>query len=147
VFGPNQSPDGPYAAVLPLFMNALLNDAAPYIDGDGEQSRDFTFVENAVQANIKALFTTDSRAMGEVFNVAVGERATINQVFHLLAELTHSSLKPVYRDSRPGDIRDSLADISKARVMMNYNPQVTLKQGLEVTLKWFKQSVYSKSST
>lgn len=147
VFGPKQSPDGPYAAVLPLFMNALLQNRAPFIDGDGEQSRDFTFVENAVQANIKALFTEDVRAFGEVFNVAVGERSTINNVYNILAELTNSTLKPNYREARAGDIRDSLADISKANSMLGYIPSVSLQEGLKRTLEWFKDSVHSKTTS
>ena len=143
VFGPNQSPDGPYAAVLPLFMHALLNGISPAIDGDGEQTRDFTFVENAVQANIKALFTENKEALGEVFNVAVGERISINQLYDILCGLTGSTQKPIYRGARPGDIRDSLADISKAQKLLEYAPGVKINEGLERTLKWFRTSAYA----
>jgi UDP-N-acetylglucosamine/UDP-N-acetyl-alpha-D-glucosaminouronate 4-epimerase len=143
VFGPNQSPDGPYAAVLPLFMHALLNGLSPAIDGDGEQTRDFTFVENAVQANIKALFTENKEALGEVFNVAVGERISINMLYDILCGLTGSNQRPVYRDARPGDIRDSLADISKAQKLLGYAPGVKINEGLERTLEWFRTSAYA----
>jgi len=143
VFGPNQSPDGPYAAVLPLFMNALLNGQSPAIDGDGEQTRDFTFVENAVQANIKALFTPNREALSEVFNVAVGERISINGLYDILCGLTGSKQRPVYRESRPGDIRDSLADISKAQQLLGYVPGVKINEGLERTLLWFRNSAYA----
>jgi len=143
VFGPNQSPDGAYAAVLPLFMNALLSGQAPAIDGDGEQTRDFTFVENAVQANIKALFTENKEALGEVFNVAVGERISINMLYDILCRLTSSTQRPVYREARNGDIRDSLADISKAQKLLGYAPSVKINEGLERTLRWFKNSVYA----
>ncbi len=141
VFGPNQSPDGMYAAVIPLFMEALMKNKAPLIDGDGEQTRDFTYVENAVQANIKALFTDNKEALNNVYNVAVGERVTINQLFNIIAELTGSGTLPVHRESRAGDIRNSLADISKAKKLLGYNPQVLVKEGLTTTMKWFKETI------
>ena len=137
VFGPNQSPDGMYAAVIPLFIHALMKNEAPLIDGDGEQSRDFTFVENAVQANIKALFTENKEALNNIYNVAVGERVSINQLFDIIAELTSSKIRPSYREPRAGDIRNSLADISKAKTLLGYDPQVFVKEGLTRTLKWF----------
>ena len=146
VFGPRQSPDGPYAAVLPLFLNALLQQRSPAIDGDGEQSRDFTYIENAVQANIRALFTTQPGATGHVYNVAVGERISINRLYDTLCELTGSSLPAIHRESRPGDIRDSLADISRAREALGYEPQVKIREGLERTLHWFRQSAYAGKS-
>ena len=137
VFGPNQSPEGAYAAVIPLFMHALMNNESPLIDGDGEQTRDFTYVENAVQANIKALFTDNKDALNNIYNVAVGERVTINQLFNIIAELTGSKVKPTHREPRAGDIRNSLADISKAKKLIGYNPQVLVKEGLTRTMKWF----------
>jgi UDP-N-acetylglucosamine 4-epimerase len=141
VFGPNQSPDGPYAAVIPLFMKAALERNAPAIDGDGEQTRDFTFVENAVQANIRALFTADPEANNRVYNVAIGERISVNELYHLIAELTGSPVKPHYRERRAGDIRDSLADISIAKKHLGYEPTVRIREGLTQTLEWFRQTV------
>ncbi len=141
VFGPNQSPDGPYAAVIPLFMQGVLENKSPSIDGDGEQSRDFTFVENAVQANILALLTTNKEALNKIYNVAVGERVTVNELFNVVAGLVKSELKPFYRASRPGDVRDSLADISAAKKFLGYNPTVRIEEGLKLTLEWFRQSL------
>lgn len=141
VFGPNQSPEGPYAAVIPLFMKAALEKTAPNIDGDGEQTRDFTFVENAVQANIRALFTTDPEANNRVYNVAIGERITVNELYNLIAELTGSQVRPHYRERRAGDIRDSLADISLAKKHLGYNPTIRTRDGLDQTLSWFRQTI------
>lgn len=141
VFGPNQSPDGPYAAVIPLFIQKLLDNKSPFIDGDGEQSRDFTYVENAVQANIRAVFTTNPQALNKIYNVAVGERVTVNELFRVIAELLSSDVKPIYRNNRPGDVRDSLADISAAKKFLAYEPTMRLKDGLSLTLEWFRKSI------
>jgi UDP-N-acetylglucosamine 4-epimerase len=137
IFGPRQRPDGPYAAAIPLFMRALLDGQPAYINGDGEQSRDFTFVVNAVQANIKALFTPHREALGQVFNIACGDRVTINELYHMLRQHAGSSLMPHYREPRKGDIRDSLADIGKAKSLLNYHPSFDLKRGLGLTYAWF----------
>ncbi|WP_228851059.1 SDR family oxidoreductase [Aegicerativicinus sediminis] len=137
VFGPNQSPNGPYAAVIPLFMEALKTDNPPIINGDGEQTRDFTYVDNAVQANIKGLFAS-KEAANEVFNVACGERISVNQLWQYLKEAANSNLEPNYGPPRQGDVRDSLADISKAHRLMGYQPTVTVKEGLKQTWHWFK---------
>lgn len=139
IFGPRQSPDGPYAAAIPLFMFAVLNKKSPYINGDGEQSRDFTFVENAVEANIKALFCPITACNGGVFNIAVGERITINELFHYIKQTAGSDITAIYREEREGDIRHSLADISKAREIMGYNPSVKIPEGLAITFAWFKK--------
>ncbi|MCF8255934.1 MAG: SDR family oxidoreductase [Flavobacteriales bacterium] len=140
IFGPNQKPDGPYAAVIPLFMDALLKGRSPYINGDGEQSRDFTYVDNAIQANIRALLTDVRGATGQVYNIACGERFTVNELFHTIRELVGSDVQPTYREERKGDVRDSLADISKARAYLGYEPNVKLKEGMAVTLQWFKEN-------
>ncbi|HEX5003448.1 MAG TPA: SDR family oxidoreductase [Bacteroidia bacterium] len=140
VFGPHQDPNGPYAAAIPLFMDALIHNKPAYINGDGGQTRDFTYVENAVQANIRALFTDDDEAFGKVYNVAVGENITINELFAMLATIAGSDMKPLYRDDRPGDIRNSLADISLARKHLGYEPQVRLNEGLKKTFNWFRES-------
>lgn len=140
IFGPNQKPDGPYAAVIPLFMDALLKGKSPFINGDGEQSRDFTFVENAVQANVRAMFSDVEGAAGKVYNIAYGERTTINELYFNLKELLGSDVNPTYRESRKGDVKDSLADISKAKAFLGYNPQFSIRQGLNETLQWFKEN-------
>ena len=141
VFGPNQSPAGAYAAVIPLFMQAVLDHKAPMIDGDGEQTRDFTYVENAVQANIRAMFTKNSAALNQVYNVAVGERISVNQLFAMIAQLVNSDLKPIHRQTRPGDIRDSLADISKAKNLLEYQPEIKAAEGLKYTFEWFRNNI------
>jgi len=140
IFGPNQKPDGPYAAVIPLFMDALLKGKSPFINGDGEQSRDFTFVENAVQANIRGMFSQVPGATNRVYNIAFGERTTINQLYFDLKDLVGSDINPTYREPRKGDVQDSLADISKAKAYLQYDPQVSIKDGLEITLKWFEKN-------
>jgi len=139
IFGPNQKPEGPYAAVIPLFMDALLKGKAPYINGDGEQSRDFTFVDNAVQANIRAMLTEVDGATGQVYNIACGERYSVNELFHTIREIVGSDIMPVYREARRGDVRDSLADISKAKAYLGYNPTIKLHEGMIPTLEWFKE--------
>ncbi|MBX9851654.1 MAG: SDR family oxidoreductase [Cytophagaceae bacterium] len=140
VFGPRQDPNGAYAAVIPLFINSLVNNKTVKIDGDGEQTRDFTFVENAVQANIRAAFAGNFNDLNEVYNVAVGERTSINQMFEIIKELSGSDVKPEYRQARAGDVRDSLADISKIKNHLGYNPTVNLKNGLKFTYEWFKNN-------
>ena len=140
VFGPRQKPDGPYAAVIPLFMDALLRGNAPKINGDGEQSRDFTFVVNAVEANIRGLFTAVEGAAGQVYNIAFGERRTVNQLFGILKSLSSSEIDAIYREPRPGDVRHSLADIGNARKFLGYEPQFDIDRGLEITFKWFQKA-------
>ncbi len=141
VFGPNQSPTGPYAAVIPLFIQSVIDNKPPYIDGDGEQTRDFTYVENVVQANIRALLTTNPEAINRVYNVALGERVSINELFNIIARLYKLNIKPVYREKRSGDVRDSLADISAAKKLLSYNPLIQLNEGLALTIEWFRQSM------
>jgi UDP-N-acetylglucosamine 4-epimerase len=140
VFGPKQNPDNPYAAAIPLFMKALLKNQTAYIYGDGEQSRDFTFVENAVQANIRALFTEHKDAFNKVYNVAVGESISLNQLLKHLMHITGKTIEPVYKDERPGDVKNSLADISRAQQYLGYNPLVKVKEGLALTVPWFKKT-------
>ncbi len=123
IFGPRQSPEGPYAAAIPLFITALREGKQPVIYGDGSQTRDFTFVENVVQANIKALFSPDE-ANGNIFNIACGERTSINQLFNMLAESADSTITPEYKPYRAGDVHDSIADISKAKSLLGYSPEI-----------------------
>lgn len=138
IFGPKQDPNGAYAAVIPLFIKAALTGEAPYINGDGEQTRDFTFVENAVQANIKALLSTTNNH--EVLNIAFGERISLNQLWNKITSLADSNLKPIYREARQGDVRDSLADITKARKIIGYDPAFSVLDGLEKTFNWYKKN-------
>lgn len=143
IFGPKQNPKGAYAAAIPLFMDAILQNKSPFINGNGEQSRDFTFVENAVQANIKALFANNTNSFGKVFNVACGERITINQLFNILKSHANSDVNPIYREPRPGDIMDSLADIGAAKEMFDYHPNFDVNIGLKITFDWFKKRFYN----
>ncbi|WP_410004659.1 SDR family oxidoreductase [Aequorivita nionensis] len=136
VFGPNQSPTGAYAAVIPLFMQALKDEKAPTINGDGEQTRDFTFVQNAVQANIRAFFAKEE-AVNEVFNVAYGDRISLNTLWNDLQAISDKNLKAFYGPPRKGDVRDSLANIDKAKNLLGYNPLFSVKDGLEITWKKF----------
>ncbi len=137
VFGPKQSPEGAYAAVIPLFMQALKDHTPPTINGDGEQTRDFTFVENAVQANMRAFFAHD-KAVNEVFNVACGERIDLNHLWKNLKEISGVELDAVYGPPRIGDVRDSLAEIGKAEKLMDYVPEFSVTDGLKITWEQFK---------
>jgi len=140
VFGPRQSPQGAYAAVIPLFIEAILKNISPKINGDGETTRDFTFISNVVQANIKSIFA-DEKADGEIFNVAVGESTSLNKMFNLLTQFSNSELKAFHAPEREGDIRNSLADISKAKNLLNYHPEIKIEEGLRLTLEWFKHNI------
>ena len=137
VFGPKQSPNGAYAAVIPLFMQALKEDMSPKINGDGDQTRDFTFVDNAVQANVKGFFA-NVNASNQVYNVACGERISVNQLWETLKKSANSNLKAVHGPERQGDVRDSLADISKAQELLGYVPQYSVREGLKLTWDWFE---------
>ena len=141
VFGPRQDPDGAYAAVIPAWAKAMLTDQEVLIFGDGETSRDFCFVANAVQANVRAALALDV-AQNEVYNVAVGERSTLNELFGLLrSELEQHQIayrrEPVYRDFRAGDVRHSLADVSKAERLLDYRPTHKLAAGMRLALPWY----------
>jgi len=140
IFGPRQNPDGPYAAVIPLFIRSLMNGDSAMINGDGGQTRDFTYVENAVQANIRSLFTNVDGAMGKVYNIAVGERISVLEMYKILKECTGSDINATHRPEREGDIRDSLADISLANHYLGYQPEVTMLEGLRMTCDWFKKN-------
>jgi len=146
VFGPNQSPTGPYAAVIPLFFKEMLAGRSPIINGNGEQSRDFTYVENVVDANIGAIFNEDPNAWNQIYNVACGGKTSLNELFRHIAELTGFTGKPVHGPDRKGDIRDSLADISKAVSLLNYHPRFTLAEGLRKTHKWYEQNAVAQGT-
>lgn len=139
IFGPRQKPDGPYAAVIPLFITAIMNNEPAFFNGDGGQTRDFTYVENAVQANIKSLFASNKDACGQVYNVAVGERMSVLEMYEVLRDFAGKGVDAIHREPREGDIRDSLADISKGIKYLGYSPNVKMKEGLQKTLDWFNQ--------
>lgn len=139
VFGPRQNPEGAYAAVIPIFITSILNNEPPTINGDGEHSRDFTYVENAVLANIKALFTSNQEALNEVYNIAFGDQTTLNELFENLKQIAGSDLAPFYGKERSGDIRQSLADVSKAKKLLGYEPSVSVKEGLKHTFEWYRR--------
>jgi len=142
IFGPRQDPDGPYAAVIPLFVKGIINKTPVYINGDGEQTRDFTFVENAVQINVKGMLTDNAVAFGKTYNVAIGERFTVNQLYKICQQQLKSDFAATYREPRVGDIRDSLADISLAKDLLGYQPTKKFEDGLIETIKYFK-NLYS----
>jgi UDP-N-acetylglucosamine/UDP-N-acetylgalactosamine 4-epimerase len=139
VFGPRQNPDGPYAAVIPLFMNAVLSNEPPTINGEGEHSRDFTFVSNAVQANVLAMTTENKEAVNQVYNIACGEQTSLNELFEWIKQIAGSDLAPIHGPERTGDVKHSLADISKARTMLGYNPSTTVKEGLKLSFEWYRK--------
>lgn len=138
VFGPYQDPSSHYSGVLAVFSRKLLAGEQPTIYGDGEQSRDFTFIDNVVHANLLAAAAPAERVSGRVMNAATGSRITLNEVFRLMCELTGYSGKPAYGPERAGDIRDSLAAIGLAEQLMGYRPQVDLREGLRRTLDWYR---------
>src|SRR5437868_4252538 len=144
IFGPRQDPSSPYSGVLAKFCSAFLEDTAPVIFGDGEQTRDFTYVENAVQANLLACEAPS--ASGKVFNVGVRGRFSLNQTITLLNQISGKNLEAKYEPEREGDIRDSQADISQAREFLGYDPQVTFEEGLRRTFAWY-QAVEAKTQT
>ena len=150
VFGPRQSPNSQYAAAIPIFIKAFLEGKPPTIFGDGTQSRDFTFIENVVRANLLACHVEE--AAGEMFNIACGKRTTINDLARTIKNLftrftdakglrLDSSLEPIYRPARKGDVRHSLASIQKARDILGYEPEVDLQEGLRKTIEWFKRNI------
>jgi nucleoside-diphosphate-sugar epimerase len=138
IFGPHQDPDSPYSGVLSRFALAFLSDEKPVVYGDGEQTRDFTFVENAVQANLLACDAPG--AAGQIFNIGTGSRISLNQTLELLRAISGKSLQAQHEPPREGDIRDSQADISKAREMLGYEPTVRFQEGLERTYAWYQQN-------
>ncbi len=139
IFGPRQDPDGPYAAVIPLFVKGIINKTPVYINGDGEQTRDFTFVENAVQVNIKGMLTDNKEALNKVYNVAVGEKFSVNYLYNACKEYLKSDFEATYREPRTGDIRNSLADITLAKTLLGYQPTRRFEEGLKETIQYFKE--------
>ena len=144
VFGQRQDANSHYAAVIPKFISALLDAQPPTIYGDGEQSRDFTFVDNVVQANLNGC-SSSPEASGSMYNIACGERMTLNTLYQSLCQIMDTKQEPHYASPRPGDVKHSLADISKAKAVLNYSPSVTTSSGLNKTAKWFAGSCSLKT--
>ena len=140
VFGKKQDPDWAYAAVIPKFVKQLLNNERPQINGDGETSRDFTYVDNVVEANLKACLANKS-ASGKTFNIAYGGRETLNDLYRKLCQLLSKNIEPIYKEERKGDIRHSNADISKAKEYLGYDPKYSMEKGLEFTIDWYKDNL------
>ena len=137
VFGPKQDPNGAYAAVIPLFFKAALDGIGPIINGDGTNSRDFTFVDNAVEANILALFSENREAINQVYNVACGERTNLNELWSNIKLITNSNAEATHGPNRSGDIPHSLASIDKAQSLLNYTGKIKLKEGLERAFEFY----------
>lgn len=144
VFGPKQSPDNPYAAVIPLFCKAFLEDKSPVINGDGHNSRDFTYVDNAVQANMLSLFTTDAAALNQVYNVACGEQTSLNELIAYLQKISGKKIDAEYGPERAGDVKHSKADITKISEKLNYKPSVYFREGIEKIYHWYKDTRVSE---
>jgi UDP-N-acetylglucosamine 4-epimerase len=142
VFGPRQNANNPYAAVIPIFCKSFIEDREPLINGNGETSRDFTFVENAVQANIKAMLLP-SLTKHEIFNMACGEQTTLNEMVVFLQEITGKKIFPTYGPERPGDVKHSKADITKIQKALSYTPNVKFQEGLKLVYKWYLSNDYS----
>lgn len=138
VFGPKQNPKNPYAAVIPIFMDAAINDSNITINGDGKTSRDFTYVDNAVLANELGLFTANKSAMCATYNVACGERTTLNELVEIIKSLSEKDLRVEYSEERPGDVKDSLASIQKIEKNLGYRVSHNIHSGLELTYKYLK---------
>jgi UDP-N-acetylglucosamine 4-epimerase len=142
IFGPRQDPDGPYAAVIPLFVKGIIHQKPVYINGDGEQTRDFTFVDNAVQINIKGMLTENNEAFNKVYNVACGDFYSVNHLYNACTSQLKIDWPPTHREPRAGDIRNSLADISLAKEQLGYQPVKKFEEGLTETIEFFK-NIYS----
>lgn len=147
VFGRRQDPNGAYAAVIPLFVKKLMQHETPVINGDGEQSRDFTYIDNVIRMNLLAMETVNPDAVNTVYNTAYGERTTLNQLVEYLKEYLSgydpaiADIQPVHGPNRAGDIPHSLANIDKAKKLLDYNPQCSMKQGLKEAVKWYWENL------
>lgn len=136
VFGPRQKPNGAYAAVIPKFINLILQGKLPIINGDGTQSRDFTYIDNVVKANVLALFTEKEESLNQIYNVACGNRITLIDLYSMIADILQFNKAPLYGKERIGDVKHSLADISKIKSLLGYKDIVEVKAGLEKTIEW-----------
>jgi UDP-glucose 4-epimerase len=144
VFGPRQDPASPYSAVIPLFVTAILSGQPPTIYGDGHQSRDFIYIGNVVQGNLLAAEAKD--APGKIFNMAEGKQTSLLQLLELLSELLGAQVKPKFEPARPGDVRESMADITQARTILNFEPATSLEEGLRQTIDYYRAIAQAKLS-
>lgn len=140
VFGRRQDPDGAYAAVIPKFLKLLLNDKAPTIHGDGRQSRDFTYIDNVIEANLRACLAP-KRAAGEAYNIAFGAREYLIDIYYGLTEALGKNIEPEFGPERAGDIRHSNADISKARELLGYDPKYSFEEGIKLAIDWYRENL------
>ncbi|MBI5560094.1 MAG: SDR family oxidoreductase [Deltaproteobacteria bacterium] len=140
VFGPRQDASSPYAAVVPIFIKKLLSGEPPLINGDGDTTRDFTYVDNVVDANIRAAFAP-KEALGKAYNIACGREVTLNELYGKIASLLNKDIKPVYGPERKGDIRKSFADVSRAKESLKYIPSVDFEKGLELSIDWYGKNL------
>lgn len=143
VFGRRQNPDGAYAAVIPKFISQLLSGDTPTINGDGKQSRDFTYIDNVIQANLKACLASGSAA-GEAYNIAYGGREYLIDIYHHLCDALGKNVTPIFGPDRPGDIRHSNADISKARKLLGYEPEYSFETGIKLAIEWYQKNLQGK---
>ena len=141
VFGPHQDPTSQYAAAIPAFVTSILKDKPPTIYGDGEQSRDFTYVDNVVEANLLAARVKQTK--GEVVNIACGEAITVNEIIKMINKIVGKSIKPMYEPSRPGDVKHSLADITVAKKLLGFKPVMSFKEGLKKAIDWYRENLIS----
>ena len=140
VFGRRQDPDGAYAAVIPKFIKSLLNNEAPTINGDGKQSRDFTYVDNVIEANLKGMIAP-KEAAGQAYNIAYGGQEYLIDLYNTLCSALGKDIKPIYGPDRPGDIKHSNADISKAKKLLNYDPEYSFADGIKLAIDWYKENL------
>ncbi|MFA7077268.1 MAG: NAD-dependent epimerase/dehydratase family protein [Syntrophomonas sp.] len=140
VFGRRQDPDGAYAAVIPKFIRQLLNDERPTINGDGKQSRDFTYIENVIEANLKGCLAPPEAA-GKAFNIAYGGREYLIDIYHELCKALGKDIEPIFGPDRPGDIKHSNADITKARELLGYEPDWSFERGIEAAIEWYRENL------
>ena len=140
VFGKRQDPNGAYAAVIPKFINQLLNDEQPTINGDGKQSRDFTYIENVIEANLKACLASEEAA-GQAYNIAYGGREYLIDVYNSLCKALAKNIDPIFGPDRKGDIKHSNADISKAKEMLGYEPSWSFERGIEAAIEWYRENL------
>jgi nucleoside-diphosphate-sugar epimerase len=139
VFGPNQDPTSQYAAAIPAFVTSILKNKPPTIYGDGQQSRDFTYIDNVVEANLLA--AAAKKTSGEVVNIACGKSVTVNEIIDMINKITGKKVKPIYTDAQPGDVKHSLADISAAKKLLGYDPKISFEHGLEMAIDWYRDNL------
>ncbi|MFR3499209.1 MAG: NAD-dependent epimerase/dehydratase family protein, partial [Paraclostridium bifermentans] len=139
-FGRKQDPHSYYSAVIPKFVSLLLKDESPIINGDGEHSRDFTYIDNVIEANLRACIAP-REACGKAYNIAYGGRVSLNELYETLRKSLNKDIKPVYGPNRKGDIKHSNADISSAKTLLNYNPSYSFEDGIKLTIEWYKDNL------